>query len=384
MNRQRTDIVVIGGGLAGLLASARLASTGRTVTLLAPPRQPDRRTTALLGSSVDALKAVGVWERLAPVSQPLRGVRIIDDSARLLHAPEVLFAASDIGRDAFGINVPNEPLLRALEDAAATAGVRTLDAKASGIRQEPDRIVVLLDGGAEIPATLAVAADGRNSPSREAAGIAMRRTELPQSALVCNVRHELPHDDISNEFHTPDGPFTLVPLSEHQCGVVWVARPAEAARLSRLPPDALAAAIERRSHSILGEIEITSPVQLFPLSSGIAERAAEGRLLLIGEAAHVVPPIAAQGFNMTVRDIDAIVELLNATAGDSGFADIAASFRQRREPDTRLTIEAVKMINGTLLSAALPAQLARTGGLFALANLPPVRRLIIREGLSRR
>ena len=378
------EIVVIGGGLAGTLAAARLASDGRSVVLLAPPRAPDRRTTALLGPSTDTLKAVGVWETIAPLSQPLRAIRIIDDTDRLVRAPEVIFTASEVGLDALGVNVPNEPLLHALEQAARRAGVRLISTIATEITQEPDNIVVETRDAGKITAQLAVAADGRNSPSRAAAGIAMRLDRLPQSTLVCNVTHELPHDDVSSEFHTRVGPFTLVPLSDRQCGVVWVTDPREAERLAREEPVALAATIERRSHSVLGRIEVSSPVQVFRLASALAERFATGRLLLIGEAAHIVPPIAAQGFNLTIRDIEAIATSINDQPDDPGSSAIVEAYRRSREANASLTADAVRLVNGTLLSEMLPSQLLRAGGLFALAHLPPLRRMIIRGGLSRR
>jgi 2-octaprenyl-6-methoxyphenol hydroxylase len=379
---RRVDIAVVGGGLAGLLAALRLASTGRKIVLVAPPRAPDRRTTALLGPSVDALKAAGVFEPIAGVAQPLRAIRIIDATGRLLRAPEVLFDAAEIGLDAFGFNVPNEPLLSALEAATARAGVDTIAAKAVALRHAPNSAIVETDGGDEIEADLAVAADGRHSPSRAAIGIDMRVTALPQSALVCDVAHEFDHGDVSNEFHTPSGPFTFVPLAERKCGLVWVTAPSEAERLSRLPPAPLAELIERQSQAILGRIEIAGPVQIFPLASGLAKRFGADRTVLTGEAAHVLPPIAAQGFNLTVRDIDQLHELLLDRRTDAGSPKVIFAYRRHREADARLRLEAVRLVNGTLLSELLPVQFARGAGLFALAYLPPIRRLIMREGLA--
>ena len=218
---------------------------------------------------------------------------------------------------------------------------------------------------------------------RQAAGIAIDIAQLPQSALVCNVRHRRDHDGVTNEFHTDRGPFTFVPLADKESGLIWVAEPDEAARLSKLPAAALAAAIEAKSQSILGPVEISSRVQIFPLATGIARRFATGRLILVGEAAHVLPPIAAQGFNLTVRDIEAIADIIAADA-DCGSSEIVAEYRRRREADARFTVEAVRMVNGLLLSSALPTQLARTAGMLALAHIGPLKRFLIRQGLSRR
>jgi 2-octaprenyl-6-methoxyphenol hydroxylase len=380
--RREADIAVIGGGLAGLLAASRLAGTGRSVVLAAPPRPADRRTTALLGGSVDAIKSVGAWPSVASVAQPLRAIRLIDVTGRLIRAPEVLFSAEEVGREAFGYNVPNEALLTGLETAADAAGVETVAAMATSVQRGRDVVTIGTEAGIEINARLAVASDGRSSPTRASAGIAMSRQELPQTALVCNVAHELPHDDVSTEFHTANGPFTLVPMADRLCGLVWVTAPEEARRLTQLSPLALADAVERQSHAILGRVEIAGDVQTFPLAIGMAERFAADRLVLAGEAAHVMPPIAAQGFNVTVRDIETLVELVAGRSRDCGSTAVTESYRRNREPDARLRVEAVRMVNGSLLSDLLPSQLARGAGLFALANLPPLRRLLMREGLA--
>ena len=305
-----TDIAVVGGGLAGLLAACRLASTGRSVTLLAPPRREDRRTTALLGVSIDALKTAGIWQSLAPLSQALRAIRIVDGTSRLVRGPEVSFDASDVGLAALGYNVPNEPMLAALEATADAAGVRRISAMAKGVAAGRGHVRVDVDNGAPIHARLLVAADGQASPCRGFAGIAMKRTEIGQTAVVCNISHTEPHDDVSTEFHTETGPFTLVPLAVGRSALVWVTTPEEAERVVRMTPAELAEAIEAHSHALLGRVSVDGPAQAFKLATGIADRLSAERVVLIGEAAHVLPPIAAQGFNLTIRDIEALAGLI--------------------------------------------------------------------------
>jgi 2-octaprenyl-6-methoxyphenol hydroxylase len=376
------DIVIVGGGLAGLLASCRLAETGRSVVVLAPPRRPDGRTTALLGSSIDALKVAGVWDGVEDLSQPLRSIRIIDATARLVRAPEVRFDAAEMDREAFGHNIPNEPLLTALEQAADHAGVTRIAAKAEAIHRNADDVRVDTEDGETIEACLLVAADGQNSRCRSAAGIGMTFSAVGQTALVCNFVHSLPHDDISTEFHTETGPFTLVPLADKRSALVWVTSSAEAQLLVRMTPETLSEALERESHALLGQIHVEGAAQLFPLRSGVAERLSGERLVLIGEAGHVLPPIAAQGFNLTVRDIEALAGLISENADDCGAARVTDEFDRRRRGDIELRLQAVNLINRSLLSDLLPAQLARGIGLFALSQSAPLRRLAMGLGLG--
>ncbi|MHA1560125.1 MAG: FAD-dependent monooxygenase, partial [Alphaproteobacteria bacterium] len=297
--KKQVDIVIAGGGLAGLLAACRLARTGRSICLVAPPRLVDRRTTALLGGSIDTLKAMDVWTELAPISQALRSIRILDGTRRLIRAPEVQFNAGDIGLKALGYNVPNDPLLSALGGVAEAAGVTRSDARVSGVEVANDAISVACDDGVTIAAKLLVAADGQGSPCREFAGIAISRAETGQSAIVCNFGHTAPHDDVSTEFHTESGPFTMVPLSPGRSALVWVVDNDDAAGFLEKTPEQLSDAIYEQSHALLGAVHVEGQAQAFKLASGSAERLSSDRLILIGEAAHIIPPIAAQGFNLT-------------------------------------------------------------------------------------
>jgi 2-octaprenyl-6-methoxyphenol hydroxylase len=383
-DRIATDIAVVGGGLAGLAAAAALARTGRSVTLIAPARPPDRRTTALLGESVDYIRSLGVFDAVAAVSQPLRGIRIIDATGRLLRAPEVLFDAAELGVDAFGQNVPNEPLLAALENEADRLGVTRVVTSARTIVPGKDAVAIAGADGTLVTARLCVGADGRKSAVRDAVGIGLREgRDLGQAALVGTFAHTLKHADVSTEFHTPNGPFTLVPLPGLESALVWVTTTGEADYLRSLPPEAIAATVERQASSFLGAMTSTGPTQVFPLSTATATRLAADRVALIGEAAHVLPPIGAQGFNLTLRDIAALARLV-AAAADPGAPHLLGEYARERAADLGLRTTVVSLLNRSLLTGFLPAHAARSLGLTILDAVPALRRAVMRQGLGAR
>lgn len=380
--RITTDVAVVGGGLAGLAAVVALARAGRSVTLVAPPRQPDRRTTALLGELVAFIRSLGVFAAVAAESQPLRGIRIIDATGRLVRAPEVFFEANELGLDAFGQNVPNEPLLAALEQEADRLGVTRIATSATTIAPGRDAVSITGADGTVVLARLCIGADGRKSAVRDAVGIGLRAgPDLDQAALVGTFAHTLPHDDVSTEFHTPNGPFTLVPLPGRRSALVWVTTTGEADHLRSLSPAAIAAAVERQASSFLGAMTSAGPTQAFPLATATATRLAADRVALIGEAAHVLPPIGAQGFNLTLRDIAALARHV-AGPGDPGSTEALETYGRERAADLGFRTTVVSLLNRSLLTGFLPAHAARTLGLTALDAVPALRRAVMRHGLG--
>ncbi|MBB5751122.1 UbiH/UbiF family hydroxylase [Prosthecomicrobium pneumaticum] len=377
------DVAVIGGGLAGLSAALVAAEAGARVALVAPATAPrDQRTTALLGGSVALLDRLGVWPKVAGDAAPLRTMRIVDATRRLFRAPPVEFHAAEIEQPAFGWNVPNAALLGALEARLAAAPVTRVPALARSIAIEPGHVAVSAEGGTTLTARLVAAADGRRSPAREAAGIGTIGWSYPQAALVLNLSHTRPHDEVSTEFHTEHGPFTLVPLPGLRSSLVWVDRPAESERRKRLSDAALAAEIEAQSHSILGAITVDGPRQTFPLSGLTARRFGARRVVLVGEAAHVFPPIGAQGLNLGLRDAEAVGRLLARFGEDPGSAAATAEYDRARRADVLGRTLAVDALDRTLLSGLLPVQVLRGAGLFLLDRIAPLRRAVMRSGLS--
>jgi 2-octaprenyl-6-methoxyphenol hydroxylase len=315
----------------------------------------------------------------------------------------VRFAADEIGLDAFAWNIENRHLVAALwEQVAATPLLTYLTASAVSVdvgTAGPDAssATVTLTDGSTLNCQLIVAADGRNSICRAAAGIAMDSRSYPQTALTFTLAHTRPHRNISTEFHTAHGPFTLVPLPGERSSLVWVAGSGNAERVGALEGAALDAEIERRAHSILGKVRVEPGHGAFPMSVATARTFGASRVALVGEAAHLFPPIGAQGLNLGLRDAVTIAEIAggiyrggdvgsggsgggNVGGGDLGNA--AEVYGRRRRADITGRTLAVDLLNRSLLSDFIAVQGLRGLGLYALDRIGPLRRAAMREGVA--
>jgi len=385
LNKDRNlGIVVAGTGPAGLIAALALSDLGVPVTLVGPPPPPDeRRTTALMTPALAMLDGLGVLEALSEKAAPLKVMRIADGSRRLIRSPVVTFRAAEIGADHFGLNVPNRHLNAILQAAilrrpAIEWRQSLVDAWTVG----DARVSARLSDATVVEGALAVAADGRLSPARDAAGIQTSTREYPQAALVLNFQHSRPHGSISTEFHTETGPFTQVPLPGNRSSLVWVVRPETANELAALDDAVLSARVEEKMQSLLGRVTVEPGRQIYPLSATLPVRFAQNRVALVGEAAHVFPPIGAQGLNLGIRDVRDLVKIVEENAADPGGPKGLATYDSRRRPDVLARAGAVNLLNISLLSDMLPAQLARSAGLGIVGGLAPLRALFMREGLQ--
>ena len=376
-------VCVVGGGLAGYTAALAMADAGLEVALVAPATgPPDRRTTALLDGSVRFLGRLGIWQALARQAAPIRVQVMIDDSGRLFRAPYTAFIAAEIGLDAFGYNLTNEVLLAELANACRRSGrVRLIEATAASAIFSQSQSSVELTDGSRIDARLVIGADGRASTMRRLAGISARQWSYAQSAMVLNFAHTKPHSDTCYEFHGPNGPFTTVPLGEDCSSLVWVDDPKLIAPQAQASAEALAATIEARTHSVLGKVHIISDRQVFPLSSLVADEMGKPGIVLVGDAGHAIPPIAAQGFNLGLRDIELLAELV-AGRSDSELGGTGPLFHRRRLTDVSLRVYSVDLFNRSLLTSALPIQFGRGLALWALHEIGPLRRAAMREGVA--
>lgn len=393
---QATDILVSGGGIAGLIAAAAFGAQGFS-TLCVDPAPPvteegadgaDLRTTAFLAPSVALLRRAGLWDRLLPHATPLQVMRIVDAGgarpvARLIRD----FDASEIGDQPFGWNLPNWLLRREITARLAEMGNVRFDpgTGTAGVLARDEGAIVTLTDGRRIRARLLIGADGRDSPVRQALGIGVRTFRYGQKALAFAVTHEVPHNNVSTEIHRSGGPFTLVPLPDRMglpcSAVVWMENGREVARLAALPSDAFAAELNARSAGVLGHLTLATRLTQWPIISQIAHRFTGPRTALIAEAAHVVPPIGAQGLNMSLADLSALIDLSGDEPGDP--ASLAAYDRARR-PEAYARLLGIDALNRASQARFRPLRDLRAAALGGIYGISPVRRLMMRAGLGLR
>ncbi len=393
-SRSGSDVLIAGAGLAGLTAAYGMANAGFDVVCCGAAERTGRgRTVALLNQSVAFLKSLGLWADLQPRAAPLRSLRLIDDTGGFFPPRPVEFRAAEIRLDAFGWNIENDLMAEAL--AAKVAQIAGVERVAIGIEAyefSAGAVRARLGDGREIVARLAIGADGRNSGARRAAGLKARVHRYPQSALTVFLAHRLPHGDFSTEFHTRGGPFTLVPLpasatAPHRSSLVWVMGQEEARRREGLEEEALSREIERQAHSILGAMRIEGERGFFPMMRQTVPRIAGERLALVGDAAHVLPPIGAQGLNLGLRDVATIVACAveaRASEHDIGAADTLRAYERARRADVALRTAAVDGLNQSLLTHFGAIDVARGAALATLSTVGPLRRLVMRAGIGPR
>lgn len=382
-NKEKTSIAIIGAGPAGMLAALALANKGHSSILVGPETNSnDLRTTALMMPAIELLKTLDIWENLKPHAAALSTMRIVDGTKRLVRSPVVNFYSSEIGELAFGYNMPNVELNNAIAEAVDNCKlIKKVPLNATSYKHHANYVEITLEDQSIIETSLVVAADGRASEARKAAGIESRQWKYPQTAVILSFSHDLPHKNVSTEFHTEDGPFTQVPLPGNESSLVWVANPERANQLLGMGPKGLSEAIERQMQSMLGKIEVKTPAQGWPLSGIVPKSFAANRTILIGEAAHVFPPIGAQGLNLGVRDATNLVDAVEKSTGDCGDMTVISAYNRLRKPDIWMRTGSVHALNRALLSNLLPAQIVRSVGLELLRNFSPLRNFFMREGM---
>ena len=385
-----SKILVAGAGTAGLVAAMALAQAGFETCLIGPPDlRPMARTVALLDGSVQLLKSLGLWSAIEPCAAELATMRLVDDTGSLFAAPPVDFHAAEIGLEAFGYNIENHRLVEILADKARqTPGLMLAETRIATIVFGSQEVTVSCDDGAEFRGQLLVGADGRASLARANAHIATRSWTYPQAALTAILAHDRPHHAVSSEFHTRAGPCTLVPLpaladEPHRSSLVWMMRPAEAVQRQAMDDAGFARAVERACHSTLGVMRINGPRGKFPMAGMVAQRCSAPRLALVGEAAHVLPPIGAQGLNLGLRDVaDLVVCLTGFPRDDPGAGAPLARYDKLRRADIATRAFGVDALNRSLLSDMLAVDFLRGAGLVALAGIGPLRRAVMRAGIK--
>ncbi|MCA0922377.1 UbiH/UbiF family hydroxylase [Pseudooceanicola nanhaiensis] len=394
---QRYDILISGGGVAGLTAACVMGAAGFSVLCVdpAPPvtdggaEGADLRTTAFLQPARSLLEEAGLWARLDPHAAALQIMRIVDaggaePTARLVRD----FEASDIGDLPFGWNLPNwllrREMLARIEDLDSVT-FRPGTGTESLLTRETEAFVRLTDGS-RIRTKLVLAADGRNSPMRQAAGIGAKTIRYGQKALAFAVSHPIPHENVSTEVHRSGGPFTLVPLPDRDGGpcsaIVWMEDGAEVDRLAQLPVEAFEASMMERSTGILGPLTLLTRRSVWPIISQVADRMSGQRVALMAEAAHVVPPIGAQGLNMSLGDLRCLRDLAVARPAGLGDRQMMEDYHNARHGEVTLRAAGIDMLNRASQIHAQPLRDLRAATLGALYGAAPVRRMLMQMGLG--
>ncbi|WP_245710851.1 UbiH/UbiF family hydroxylase [Citreimonas salinaria] len=393
------DIVVAGGGIAGLAAAAAFGNAGLSVLCVdpAPPvtdraaEGADMRSTAFLQPSQGLLEEIGLWDRLAEHATPLQTMRIVDAGGDQ-PAPRVTrdFDAADISDRPFGWNLPNWLLRREFAahlDALDGVEFRTGTAAMRLFTRETEARIGMSDGS-RVRARLVVAADGRNSAMRQTAGIDVRTTRFGQKALAFAVTHDAPHDNVSTEIHRTGGPFTLVPLPDHDgwhsSAVVWMEAGPRAEALAAMDVVEFEAAMTERSAGLFGPLRLVTRRALWPIIAQEATRLSAQRMALVAEAAHVVPPIGAQGLNMSLKDIAALRDLAVASPDTLGDRAMLDAYHNSRIADIRARVAGITALNRISMLSPQPLRDLRAQGLDALYAVAPLRRTLMQLGLGAR
>ncbi len=397
MTRTHCDILISGGGIAGLTAAAAFGTAGFDVICVDPTppiteadnAKADMRSTAMLQPARTVLEAAGLWERLAPHASALQVMRIVDaggpePEARLTKD----FNASDVSDLPFGWNLPNWLLRR--EILARLHDLPNVDFRpgtgTTSLFTREGEARVGLSTGERVTAKLVVAADGRNSPMRQAAGISVTTKRYGQKALAFAVTHPIPHENVSTEIHRTGGPFTLVPLPDRDgmpsSAIVWMDDGPLSQERMEMETSAFEEAMSERSCYLFGPLTLASHRTIWPIISQKAERLAAERIALIAEAAHVVPPIGAQGLNMSLADTAKLLQLAQDRPEGLGDRAMLDAYHKARHNDVALRVQGIDLLNRASQVSTPALRDARAMGLNALYSLAPVRRTLMQMGLG--
>ena len=389
------DVAVVGGGISGTTFAAILGNAGLKVALI--ERQPpavleapahDVRTTAITFGSRRVLEAAGIWDGMAPYACPIKDIRVADDQSPLF----VHFDSREVGDQPLGSILENHVIRRALHRRLAELPTITQIAPAavSAIDGSSSLARIQLEDGREIAAELVVGADGRESFVRKAAGIETIGWKYGQQAIVTIMGHERPHDNVAVENFMPAGPFAILPMNDaedgtHRSSIVWSERDETAPLYAKMEKAPFEAELQRRSGDWLGRVWEIGPRFVYPLQLRHAKRYVASRVALIADAAHVIHPIAGQGLNLGMRDIELLAEMLierRRQGLDLGDAAMLRLYETRRRPDNFAFSATTDILDRLFSNNIPPIRIARRLGLSAVNRMPPLRRFFMRRAMG--
>lgn len=388
------ELVIAGGGLTGLLLGVACAGVGLPVAVI-DREDPatmlgdtfDGRTSAIAYGSRLVFGGIGLWDEIAPEAEPIREIRVADDNSPLFLHYDHAELGEENGGNPLGYIVENRVLRRVLINRARTLPSLRLLAprQVAGMVASLTGAAAILQGGERVAARLVVAADGKDSPLRKAAGIRTVEWTYPQTGIVATVRHARPHAGIAVEHFLPAGPFAILPMTGNRSSIVWTERAGLARPLLQLPPAEFAAELRARFGNFLGAVEPIGPRYAYGLSLLQAENYIARRLALIGEAAHVIHPIAGQGLNIGIRDVAALAELIidaRRFGRDIGDEAVLADYQRWRRSDAVVLAAVTDGLNRLFSNTIAPVKLARDIGLAVVNRLPPLKRLLMRHAMG--
>lgn len=398
---QSVDILVIGGGLAGGTLSLALAQNGFHVATIDREDMAgwtdqgfDGRSSAIALSSQRVLEGVGIWDVIADETAPMLDIRIADGHSPLfLHYDHAELAADDEKAEPFGYMVENRSIRKALNVLVPQTDNLTYFApnEVTELERNKDGVHATLKDGTKIQADLVVACEGRNSPTRDAAGIKLTKWDYNQAGIVCTVEHERPHDFCAQEHFLPSGPFAILPLpgTKEKPGcrssIVWTEQADLWPIMMELDDDDFMEELELRFGDFLGEIKVIGPRFAYPLSLQYAETYIADRLALVADSAHGMHPIAGQGLNMGLRDVAALAEVLveaRRTGQDIGSLSVLERYHRWRRFDNKLMLGVTDALVKLFSNDIEPVKLARDLGMAAVNQMPDLKRFFMRHAMG--
>jgi len=396
-----TEVCIVGAGPVGGALACRIAAAGIPTAIidrapLPPMEHPDfdGRAYAIAAGSRRVLEDAGLWDRLPFAPGPIMDIRVSDGRlgrpASRLH---LHFDSQDASDEPFGWMVEARSLRMAINARLAELSSLSVHAPASAtVERDEDDARVHIAGGPTIMARLIVAAEGRNSPLREQAGIAVTHLPYNQTSIVCAIAHERPHNEAALEHFLPSGPFAQLPMAgtdgaPHLSSIVWTERSAIAERMLALNDAAITPEIARRLGDHLGAIRLIGRRWRYPLSAMLVHRYFATRLALVGDAAHGIHPIAGQGLNLGFRDVGALAQLIieaESLGEDVGASLLLRRYQARRRPDNMLMFAATDALDRLFSTDLFPVRLVRDLGIAAVNRTPPLKRLFMRQAMGAR